>query len=89
MTTAWANSSTFLKILSCPPPKYEFAPQMPPPPQILRPGAATAWMNDSIRSYILDQAEIIPDADSEARVFDKHTLYWAIIHDFDFQAGDE
>jgi hypothetical protein len=46
-------------------------------------------MNDSIRSYILDQAEIIPDADSEAHVFDKHTLYWAIIHDFDFQAGDE
>ena len=38
VTTAWANSSTFLKILSCPP-KYEFAPQMPP--QILRPGAAT------------------------------------------------
>ena len=31
VTTAWANSSTFLKILSCPP-KYEFAPQMPPPP---------------------------------------------------------
>ena len=29
--TAWANSSIFLKILSCPPtPKYEFAPQMPP-----------------------------------------------------------
>ena len=32
VTTAWANSSTFLKILSCPP-KYEFAPQMPPPPK--------------------------------------------------------
>jgi hypothetical protein len=31
VTTAWANSSTFLKIISCPPPKYEFAPQMPPP----------------------------------------------------------
>jgi hypothetical protein len=31
VTTAWANSSTFLKMLSCPP-KYEFAPQMPPPP---------------------------------------------------------
>jgi hypothetical protein len=29
VTTAWANSSTYLKILSCPPPsppkKYEFA----------------------------------------------------------------
>ena len=36
----WRYSSTFLKILSCPPPpKYEFAPQMPP--QIPRPGAAT------------------------------------------------
>ena len=34
----WRYSSTFLKILSCPP-KYEFAPQMPP--QIPRPGAAT------------------------------------------------
>jgi hypothetical protein len=32
------------KNLSCPPPppKYEFAPQMPPPKKILRPGAATA-----------------------------------------------
>ena len=35
----WRYSSTFLKILSCPPPKYEFAPQMPP--QIPRNGAAT------------------------------------------------
>ena len=32
----WANSSTSLKIISCPP-KYEFAPQMRP--QILKPGA--------------------------------------------------
>jgi hypothetical protein len=47
-----------------------------------------SWMNDSIRSYILDQAEIIPDADSEA-CLDKHTLYWAVIHDSDFQAGDK
>jgi hypothetical protein len=39
VTTAWANSSNFLKILSCPLTKYEFAPQMPP--QILRSGAAT------------------------------------------------
>jgi hypothetical protein len=30
LTTAWANSSTFLKILSCPPPpKYQFAPKCP------------------------------------------------------------
>jgi hypothetical protein len=41
VTTAWANSSTFLKILSCPPPIYEFAPQMLPPPPILSLGAAT------------------------------------------------
>jgi hypothetical protein len=34
----WANSSTSLKIISCPP-KYEFAPQMRP--QILNPCAAT------------------------------------------------
>jgi hypothetical protein len=47
-----------------------------------------SWMNDSIRSYILDQAEIIPDADSEA-CLDKHTLYWAVIHDSDFQPGDQ
>ena len=47
-----------------------------------------SWMNDSIRSYILDQAEIIPDADSET-FLDRHTLYWAVIHDPDFQAGDE
>jgi hypothetical protein len=46
------------------------------------------WMNDSIRSYILDQAEIIPDADSEA-CLDRHTLYWAVIQDPDFQAGDQ
>ena len=32
MTTAWANSTTYLTILSClPPKKYEFAPQIPPP----------------------------------------------------------
>jgi hypothetical protein len=30
VTTTWANSSTFLKIISCPT-KYEFAPQMPSP----------------------------------------------------------
>ena len=36
MTKTWANSSTSLKIISCPP-KYEFAPQMRP--QILKPGA--------------------------------------------------
>ena len=41
VTMAWAKSSTFLKILSCPP-KYEFAPQMPPPPQC----AATACTFD-------------------------------------------
>ncbi|CAB4005408.1 Hypothetical predicted protein [Paramuricea clavata] len=50
--------------------------------------APFSWMNDSIRSYILDQAEIIPDADSGA-CLDEHTLYWAVIHDSDFQAGDE
>jgi hypothetical protein len=38
VTKTWANSSTSLKIISCPP-KYEFAPQMRP--QILKPGAAT------------------------------------------------
>ena len=31
----------FREILSCPPPKMRVAPQMPPPPQIPRPGAAT------------------------------------------------
>ena len=36
VTKTWANSSTSLKIISCPP-KYEFAPQMRP--QILKPGA--------------------------------------------------
>jgi hypothetical protein len=46
------------------------------------------WMNDSIRSYILDQAEIIPDADSEA-CLDKHTLYWVVIQDSDFHPGDK
>jgi hypothetical protein len=35
VTKTWANSSTSLKIISCPP-KYEFAPQMRP--QILKPG---------------------------------------------------
>ena len=42
VTKAWANSSTFLKIISCPP-KYEFAPQMPPPPnsEAWRDAAAT------------------------------------------------
>jgi hypothetical protein len=33
VTSAWASSSTFLKIISCPPQKYEFAPQIPPPPK--------------------------------------------------------
>jgi hypothetical protein len=34
--------ATFLKFYLAPPPKYEFAPQMPP--QILRPGAATEFL---------------------------------------------
>jgi hypothetical protein len=46
------------------------------------------WMYRSIRSYILNEAKIIPDDDSEA-CLDKQTLYWAVIHDSDFQAGDE
>ena len=45
-----------------------------------------SWMNNSIRSYILKAAEIIPDAEA---CLDRHTLYWAVIHDPDFQAGDE
>jgi hypothetical protein len=45
VTTAWANCSTFLKILSCPPQKIWVCPSNAPPPKkrkILRPGAATA-----------------------------------------------
>jgi hypothetical protein len=44
VTTAWANSSTFLKIISCPPPNIWVCPSnAPPPTPILRPGAATVW----------------------------------------------
>ncbi|CAB4005407.1 Hypothetical predicted protein [Paramuricea clavata] len=46
------------------------------------------WMNNSIRNYILDQAQIIPDADCKA-CLDRYTLYWAVIHDSDFQTGDK
>ena len=44
VTTAWANSSTFLKILSCPPPNMSLPLKCPPPPN------SEAW-HRHCRSY--------------------------------------
>jgi hypothetical protein len=50
---AWENSSTFLKIISCPP-KYEFAPQMPPPPN------SEAWRG-GVRGFIVAKSKFYPE----------------------------
>jgi hypothetical protein len=58
VTTAWANSHTFLKILSCPPPKYEFAPQMPPPPPKFWGLAPPLSLANKEQEYILNDNNV-------------------------------
>ena len=55
VTKTWANSSTSLKIISCPP-KYEFAPQMRP--QILKPGAVVPPL---VRGSVLPSPGFYPE----------------------------
>ena len=51
------------------------------------------WINEPIQSYILSEAETIPEAElgDERRLIEwltKPTLYWAVVEDSNFQAGE-
>ena len=45
------------------------------------------WISEPIRRYILSEAETIPEAELGDERLTKHTLYWAVVEDSNFQAG--
>ena len=45
------------------------------------------WISEPIRRYILSEAETIPEAELGDERLTKHTLYWAVVQDSNFQAG--
>ena len=46
------------------------------------------WISEPIRRYILIGAETIPQAQLRDERLTKHTLYWAVVEDSNFPAGE-
>ena len=50
------------------------------------------WISEPIRKYILNEAETIPEAELRGagliKRLTKHTLYWAVVEDSNFPAGE-
>ena len=46
------------------------------------------WISEPIRRYILSEAETIAQAELRDERLTKHTLYWAVVEDSNFPAGE-